>query len=1269
MKPILLFCSLLGCLFATSLHAQTQIAYQGFEQSASDTWGLTFSRLPCNISGDIWDYSTGLSGLMPSQGTAFWAVQNLTGNCGNANGETLFFASTSVAGFTNVEILFDYDIVGFDNGDDVFYTVTIDGVAQPQVQLVNGASNFTTGGYVTETIAIPNGTSTVELEVLVDQNGGGDRAAFDNFILQGDPTAGCTHSTTQYAPDRGPAGTEVRITGVGFTNATTVTFSGLNASNVTFVSTTEIIATAPAFVSTGNIVVTENACDVTAGTYTVIQGAASCGTSFSDLIISEVYDNNRGALGYIEIFNGTGATIDLTNYQIDRYGSLSSTTITHSYTFPTSGVGSTIASGQVLVGRVNSGGSAQDFVFGGSTAGFNASDRLELVLIASSTVVDDFHDDVVGAAGYVYRRNLNVTGPNPTYVTSEWTTATSGDVSDLGTYNVSVGGAAPSITSQPSDASSCAMNFAVTATPSNGGTLSYQWFFNPNDGATAGWATVTAGDFPGAILTPGSETSDNLIIEGNLTDFDGYQFYVQVTENGSCSEVSEAVQFELTTGRFFRSVGTGDWTNSATWETATSAAGPWSPTCTYPTADNSDYIHILATHEVTADIDLTVDEVVIEFDGQLIIANNRLLEFANGPGTDLEILGILTDNGNGGGNGINFSNNGATWIYGTNGTIVKTGSSSVTQYRDNYEGGIASVPNTAIWRYRYTGNSSSISVITINMFYPNLYFESTNGAYSFSGAAEVFQGSSGFATIKGSLFIGTTGTASVEVFNRNTNATPMQILGGIIIGGNGFTGTSVLRNHQGSNIGTGMEVYGNLLIDNSGRLDYSDGSSAMDGVFRLHGNWINNNPGNGFSEGQSTVEFVGSTLQFASKVATGENFHNILVNKPNGFLQNDIQDMVIENDALFIRGAIRTSALSYIVFQADATATGASDLSYVEGPVVKETYTGTVTNFTYPTGNNNIYGPIAIQTRFHTGEPFIARYHNTGFGVFPTSYAINYNELDHVSRLEYWDLDERDNPGSSGEHLRVTLHWGPHSDVITPSTIRVAHYFTQAPSTSDRWEREGNSPVITGNAMRGSVESDWVTSFSPFTLGDVVRQASLPLNLLRFEANKVEQTTDLVWEVANEHAGDVYHLQRSSDGVNFETLVTFEAEESNSTAVYRHVDETPLFGYNYYRIHQVDYAGVSDYSPTKVVEFNRATVIQVYPNPVRNSLQLELPDATEQYTIKVVDALGRILLSTTRSGLNSRQQLDVSTLAAGTYILQVETDRGAVNSQKITVVR
>lgn len=1249
---------LLLCLTVTTL--QAQIAYQGFEQNATDTWGTTFSTVACNTGTDIWDYSTALGGIVPSAGAQFWGVQDLDGNCGGGAGETITFADVNVSSFTGVSINFDYNIVGYDNGDDVFYNVVLDGLVQTQVQLVSGGG-FSTGGYVTETINIPNGTTTVGLILLVVQNGGSDYAGFDNFILDGTAIAACPHTITNVTPSSGPVGTEVTIQGTGFTASSTVTFNGIAASPITFIDATTIIVTLPAGSTTGAIIVTEAACNVTAGTiYTLLDQSGACST-LSGLIISEVYDNNGGSLGYIEIYNGTGATIDLTDYQIDRYGTLGSATITHSYNFPTTGVGSSIADGQVLVGRVNNGGSGlEDFDFGTTAAGFNDFDRLELVFIPTNTVVDDFEDAVVGAVGYLYRRNTTVTGPNPTFTASEWTTGTSGDVSDLGIFNVAGTGTMTTITTQPTDVSGCGITLSVSATPGNGGALTYQWFFNENNGSTAAWSAVNAAAFPGTIVT--GATATNLSITGNLTAYDNYQFYCQVTEGGTCNIVTEAVQFTLGAERFFRTVATGDWTNVNIWEMASSAAGPWSPTCVYPLFDNSDYIHILNGHFVSVDQDILVDEVVIETGGTVSINNNRLFAFNNGTGIDLDVQGTLIDNGNGGGDGMNLSANNATWILAANGEFIKTGSSAIAQYRDNYEGGIATIPATATWRFRQSGNSGTIPVLTINMFYPNLYLESTSGNHSFNTAAEVFQGASGFMTVKGNLSIGNSGTGFVEVFNRNSNASLMQVLGDLIIGGNGSAGISKLENNQSGTVGTGIEVYGDVIINNNGQLDFDDGTATADGILRLHGNWADFNPANGFDAGESTVEFIGTTTQTVDKTGISETFHNVIVNKASGNLQNNASDMVIENDMTFTNGIVLTTASSYLLFEAAATATGAFTFSHVDGPVIKETNVGSLTTFTYPTGDNGVYGPIGIETRFHTGEFFIAEYFLAGYGT----YNVNVAELDHVSSLEYWMLDEL--VGGSGENLRVTLHWGPHSNVISTSSIRVGHFYTEAPSLINQWEREGASPVITGTVASGTVTSDYVTSFSPFTLADIINQISLPLEILRFDATKVEGTGVLEWEIANEKAGDRYCLERSADAQYFETLVCFDATNNRATALYNYIDETPFVGYNYYRIRQIDNAGALSYSVTKVLEFKDDNAgVLVYPNPAKDQLTIELPLITGAYEVRVIDALGRTLILSKIEEGKTIHQLNLEKLVAGTYVLRVQAPNGSMHTRKITV--
>ena len=357
------------------------------------------------------------------------------------------------------------------------------------------------------------------------------------FTVQGNGL--CNPGTITILPASGPKNTIVTVTGTNLT-AATATVSGITAT-VNNISDTIIEVTIPTGATSGTIDITDDLGCPASSPFTVIDHSGSCGSA-TGLMITEVYDQSSGSLGYIEIFNGTATTIDLTQYEINRFGDLTSTGSTHTYTFPNTGTGSTITSNQILVGRVNSGGTGlEDFDFGGSASGFNDNDRLELTLIATGVIIDDFHDVVIGTAGYVYRRNTDVSNPNPTFDNAEWTTATSGETSHLGTFATLNN--APTITAHPQPINNCsdAIVFTAAATPGNSGTLTYQWYYN--DTISSGWTSVLSASFaPGTVS---GETSTILSITG--ANIQGYQFYCEVTEDGACSTASDAARVNIGT--------------------------------------------------------------------------------------------------------------------------------------------------------------------------------------------------------------------------------------------------------------------------------------------------------------------------------------------------------------------------------------------------------------------------------------------------------------------------------------------------------------------------------------------------------------------------------------------------------------------------------------------------------------------------------------------------------------------------------------------------
>lgn len=513
-----------------------------FSDEVDDYFGIYD---PSGVSNDFDGPLTTPTGLPTYTGNTnlFLVGEDLDGD-GGSNTKSITWPNLDISGYTNLNLSVDLaaDTGGFDTSDQILLEVNIDGSGYTTLMAFTGTAintNATNGSitlnttFQTITENIVGTGNLLDLRLTITVDAANEEFAVDEIILDGTPPVSCAHEITSFTPTEGPAGTKVTINGNGFTQTSSVNFNGIASSSVQFIDSNTLIAIVADGTSTGSISVTESGCTETGSSFTIINFSGSCSSPFSDLIISEVYDSNSGSLGYIEIYNGTGTAIDLSDYEIDRYATLTGP-VNYTYIFPSL----TINDGQVLIGKVSTdpdvAGVTSDFTFG-NTNGFNEDDRLELVFSATNTVVDDWHDDSVpGGSGFSYLRNTNITGPNPNYDASEWTGNGTEDVSDLGNYSISSIGN-PSITGQPASVFGCnidSVNLLITAAAGNSGTLTYQWKFN--DGSTTNWQDVTALDFAPAVVS--GETSNNLSING--FNLDGYQFYCEVTENATCSIAS-----------------------------------------------------------------------------------------------------------------------------------------------------------------------------------------------------------------------------------------------------------------------------------------------------------------------------------------------------------------------------------------------------------------------------------------------------------------------------------------------------------------------------------------------------------------------------------------------------------------------------------------------------------------------------------------------------------------------------------------------------------
>lgn len=166
-------------------------------------------------------------------------------------------------------------------------------------------------------------------------------------------------------------------------------------------------------------------------------------------------------------------------------------------------------------------------------------------------------------------------------------------------------------------------------------------------------------------------------------------------------------------------------------------------------------------------------------------------------------------------------------------------------------------------------------------------------------------------------------------------------------------------------------------------------------------------------------------------------------------------------------------------------------------------------------------------------------------------------------------------------------------------------------------------------------------------------QVPLPVTLsdwfLRPAGNRVE----LHWATSAETHNLGFSIQRSRNGVHWETIGWLPGKGNSTTLqVYRFDDPEPYRGQNFYRLEQQDVDGKRLYSPILAARVSAGGFeIQVGPNPVSEDLRIRLPDDFEgRLELEIMDLAGRRVYSGSIDGAD--ETVDIRFLPDGMYHLK-----------------
>lgn len=171
----------------------------------------------------------------------------------------------------------------------------------------------------------------------------------------------------------------------------------------------------------------------------------------------------------------------------------------------------------------------------------------------------------------------------------------------------------------------------------------------------------------------------------------------------------------------------------------------------------------------------------------------------------------------------------------------------------------------------------------------------------------------------------------------------------------------------------------------------------------------------------------------------------------------------------------------------------------------------------------------------------------------------------------------------------------------------------------------------------------------------------LPVELTSFSAHVAGDNVILEWETASETNNAGFAIERRRDGFSFEEIAFVKGSGTVSEArSYRYVTDTPIGTY-LYRLKQLDFDGVFEYS--SVVEVTREVpndfhLLGPYPNPFNPTTAVELSVAVDQQvSVTLHDVLGKEI-KTLYTGVMSAHnavsiRIDADDLPSGTYLVRV----------------
>jgi hypothetical protein len=639
--------------------------------------------------------------------------------------------------------------------------------------------------------------------------------------------------------------------------------------------------------------------------------------------------------------------------------------------------------------------------------------------------------------------------------------------------------------------------------------------------------------------------------------------------------------------------------------------------------------------------------------------NAVVIEQANAP----TVNGTMTVANTGTTGSLVFCNTTTTGNWTTVNNLVVSGGNF-------YVAGVSSGFSSAVRDYKMSVNSLSLTAGSLEVGRSNnqgVYSLTVNNNATLSGGLMRVMNNSGTGARVSSFFVN--GNLTISGATLDLSAIGSTNAGRVFLKGDFTMSSGSLIFSQAMTVGSSGIYFDGSTTQNfvysggtistttggAGRRFYYKNSSGPLGINETYSSSIAQTTVNG-TEGSPS-----NAGSYVSWPTSGSLIKNLTINNSSGVTLTTSKTV---NENLNLTNGTLTTTLTNFLYLANTSSSaivGGSSTSFVNGPLKWAVTSGGGT-YTFQIGKNGKYAPAGVVNPTASSTDFMAEYFNADPNTGNYTRTSRESSINNVSACEYWMIDKVVGSASAN----VVLSWDVNArscGITQPSELRVLRWES---SSGGIWQNKGNNSFVSNSPYSiGTITSDQLSTFSPFTLGSTTINNPLPVTLSNFSATCIQHYIKLNWTTQSEINNDYFNVERSSDGLDFHAIGRINGNgTTNEQQDYQFIDEQTLSGINYYRLKQVDFNSASEIHPiTSVVCKDNDDDIVIFPNPNNGSFEIKGLQPDDE--LAIYDALGKLILDKTNG--KTLLNIDWHIQKSGVYFVQIKTKTGALIYKKLVV--